>query len=83
MPNSLAVPGPDSKYQIAGASPAGFLAGLWHGLICPVTLVVSFFSSAVRVYELNNGGRFYDLGFVLGASLAFGSSGVTIALRVE
>jgi hypothetical protein len=83
LPNSLAIPGPDSKYQTPGANPAGFLAGLWHGLICPITLIVSFFSSDVRVYELNNGGRFYDLGFVLGASLAFGSSGVSFALRVD
>ncbi len=75
MANVLAVGGPNSKYSLPGASPASFLAGLWHGLICPITFIVSLFSPGVRIYEQNNKGRWYDFGFVMGISGAFGGSG--------
>ena len=32
MPNVLAVAGPNSKYKLPDATPAGFWAGLWHGI---------------------------------------------------
>jgi hypothetical protein len=32
MSNVLAVAGPGSRFQVPGATPAGFWAGLWHGL---------------------------------------------------
>ena len=70
--NVLSVAGPGSKYQVAGAPTAGFLAGLWHGLICPITFIVSVFSPNVRIYETKNCGPLYDFGFVIGASVAFG-----------
>ena len=73
--NILAVAGPGSKYRVAGAPPAGFLAGLWHGLICPLTFVVSLFTPNVRIYETHNRGRLYDFGFLIGASSALGGSG--------
>ena len=44
-------------------------AGLWHGLIAPVTLVLSFFNSDVHMYEVHNAGSEYDLGFLLGVML--------------
>ena len=75
MANVLAVAGPNSKYQMAGSGPAGFWAGFWHGLICPITFIVSLFLDGVRIYEINNKGRLYEFGFVLGASAAFGGSG--------
>ena len=75
MANALAVAGPNSKYQVAGSKPAGFWAGVWHGLICPITFLVSLFVDGVRIYEHNNRGRLYYFGFVLGASAAFGGSG--------
>ena len=75
MANPLAVGGPNSKYSLSGAPPAGFLAGLWHGLICPITLLVSLFNPGVRIYEQNNVGGWYDFGFVIGISGAFGGSG--------
>jgi len=40
MANALAVAGPNSKYQQPGAKPAGFWAGLWHGLISPITFLI-------------------------------------------
>jgi hypothetical protein len=73
--NSLSVAGPGSKYAMAGAPPAGFLAGLWHGLISPITFVVSLFYPSVRIYEVKNDGLWYDFGFILGVSAAFGGSG--------
>ena len=56
-------------------TPAGFWAGLWHGLICLITFIVSLFKEGVNIYEANNAGPLYDLGFVLGALLAFGCGG--------
>lgn len=75
MANILAVAGPNSKYQRPGASPAGFLAGLWHGLICPLTFLISLFNPDVRIYESHNCGRLYDFGFIIGVSGAFGGGG--------
>ena len=75
MPNVLAVAGPNSSYQVPGAEPAGFWAGLWHGLICPITFLVSLVSPGVRIYEQNNVGRLYDFGFLIGASAALGGGG--------
>lgn len=75
MANSLAAAGPNSKYKLPGAAPAGFWAGFWHGLICPITFIISLFTPNVRIYETNNKGVLYDFGFVLGASGSFGGSG--------
>ena len=78
MANALAVAGPNSKYRQLDAAPAGFLAGLWHGLILPITFIVSLFNMNVRVYETNNSGRWYDFGFLVGASSSLGGSGSTV-----
>lgn len=43
-----------------------FFLGVWHGLIAPVTFIVSLFTDAVRVYAVPNLGRWYDFGFMLG-----------------
>lgn len=75
MANILAVAGPNSKYQQPGAGPAGFWGGLWHGLIIFVAFVVSLFNPGVRIYERNNSGRWYDFGFLIGASISLGSGG--------
>ena len=79
MANALAVAGPNSKYQQPGAMPAGFLAGLWHGLILPITFIVSLFIPNVRIYEKNNSGRWYDFGFIMGALSSLGGSGSTVS----
>ncbi len=75
MANVLAVAGPNSKYQQAGAEPAGFWAGLWHGLIVPIAFIVSLFNPNVRICEKNNRGRWYDFGFIVGASASIGGGG--------
>ncbi|AEG43015.1 hypothetical protein [Isoptericola variabilis] len=67
-------PGPNAAGDTAAltADPAGFWLGLWHGIILPVTFVVSLFTDSVSVYEVHNNGNWYDLGYVLGISLVFG-----------
>jgi len=66
--------GPDTASHAAGAG-AGFWLGLWHGLISPVTFVVSLFNSDVNLYEVQNNGNWYNLGFMLGVSAAFTGAG--------
>lgn len=53
-------------------SPAGFWAGLWHGLIIIVTFIVSLFNHSVGVYETHNAGWSYNLGFLLGCMASLG-----------
>ncbi len=64
-------------------APAGFWAGLWHGLICFFAFIVSLFTDGVGIYEANNAGPLYNLGFVLGAAIAFGGCGRSRACRVR
>jgi hypothetical protein len=78
MANSLSAAGPNSKYNQPGAAPAGFLGGLWHGLIAPVTFIISLFTPNVRIYETNNKGVIYDFGFIIGISASFGGSGSSV-----
>jgi len=66
MPNILAIAGPNSKYKLPGATPAGFWAGFWHGMIAPLLFWISLCLPGVRVYETNNKGRWYDFGFLFG-----------------
>lgn len=40
---------------------------MWHGAIIWVTFVVSLFDSSVSIYEMNDSGWAYNLGFVIGA----------------
>jgi hypothetical protein len=61
---------PDDEGKIAG-----FWKGLWHGLITPITFIISIFTKSVRFYEVHNSGFWYNFGFVLGAGL-FLSGGI-------
>jgi hypothetical protein len=54
---------------------AGFWQGLWHGIISPITFVISLFNQDVHIYEIHNNGGWYNFGFLAGASLIFGGSG--------
>jgi len=58
-----------------GGEPAGFWLGLWHGIILPVTFVISLFTDSVSVYEVANNGNWYDFGFFLGVLVSLGGSG--------
>ena len=50
----------------------GFWSGLWHGVISPITFIISLFSDNVNIYEVYNSGNWYDFGFMFGVSLIFG-----------
>lgn len=67
---------PDVGGRIARAG-----TGLWHGIIAPATLLVSFFSPDIRMYEVHNAGSEYDVGFLLGLGLVFSILGFLIRLR--
>jgi len=58
---------------------AGFWQGLWHGIISPITFIISLFSKGVHFYEVHNNGGWYNVGFVLGAGILAG--GGTAASR--
>ena len=60
---------------------AGFWMGLWHGIIAPVTFVISLFSKSVTVFEVYNNGGWYTFGFLIGASMTLGGSGGAASRR--
>lgn len=67
-------PGANTQVDVPSAQGlvAGFWRGLWHGLIAPITFLISLFSSGVSVYEIHNSGGWYNFGFLLGLSVVFG-----------
>jgi hypothetical protein len=68
-PNTLqGTPDPEGKV-------AGFWLGLWHGIIAPVTFIISLFSDKVEMYNVHNNGGWYNFGFLLGAMIIFGGGG--------
>jgi hypothetical protein len=76
-------PGPNPQVGTATESgaTAGFWFGLWHGVIAPVTFVISLFNADVGIYEVHNSGTWYDFGFVLGLGFLVGGSGASSARR--
>lgn len=70
-------PGPNvmEDTQDSEAEIAGFWRGLWHGIIAPITFVISLFSDNVNLYEVHNSGGWYNFGFVIGAGIIFGGGG--------
>lgn len=53
--------------------PAGFFWGIWHGWIAPISLILSLFNDSFSIYEVNNTGWWYDLGFYMAIISGFGS----------
>jgi hypothetical protein len=66
-----------------GGERAGFFMGIWHGWIAPVSLVVGIFDSTVRVYEVNNTGWWYDLGFYMAVISGFGGLSLIRRKKVQ
>jgi hypothetical protein len=77
--------GPNPQAGTTGGTDvvAGFWFGLWHGVIAPVTFVISLFNDEIGIYEVHNAGAWYDFGFVLGLGFVIGggSSGARGARR--
>lgn len=61
--------GPNDAVASNPPDPAGFWLGVWHGIICPITFIVSLFNSNVGIYEVHNNGNWYNFGFVAGIAL--------------
>ena len=70
-------PGPNALAGSANeeGKVAGFWQGLWHGIIAPITFIVSLFSHNVHIYEVHNSGAWYNFGYLLGLSCILGGSG--------
>jgi hypothetical protein len=51
----------------------GFFSGLLHGFTIVFSLIGSIFMD-IRIYAFPNSGGWYDLGFVLGATMFLGGS---------
>ena len=75
LTSCAAGPNPIADTPNAEGEIAGFWMGLWHGLICPITFIISLFTDSVNFYEVYNTGGWYDFGFLLGASCSLGGSG--------
>lgn len=54
-------------------NPAGFLWGIWHGWVAPISLIVGLFRDNIRLYEVANTGWWYNLGFYAAVIAGFGS----------
>jgi hypothetical protein len=67
--------------RTATGNTAGFWLGLWHGVISPVTFVISLFTRNVGMYEVHNNGGWYNFGFLLGLSIILGGGGAGGAAR--
>jgi hypothetical protein len=61
---------------------AGFWLGIWHGVIAPVTFVISLFSERVHLYEVHNNGGWYNFGFMIGLWISIaGPAGAGVRKR--
>ena len=79
----LNAPGPNPLvYKTDESTPiASTLLGIWHGIISPVTLVISFINSNVQMYEVYNDGSKYNLGFLVGVAIVFLILGALVGSR--
>jgi len=74
--------GPNGQEGVAADGEiAGFWLGLWHGIISPVTFVISLFKDSVSFYEVHNDGNWYNFGFVVGAGILFGGGSASAKSR--
>jgi len=71
---TICAAGPNEQRSVADSAGhvAGFWLGLWHGIIAPITFIISLFSDRVNFYEIHSNGNWYNFGFVLGAGILFG-----------
>lgn len=67
----------DSSYTMT--DPAGFLSGIWHGWIAPISLIISLLGKGRGIYEVINTGFWYDFGFYMAIISGFG--GISLSRR--
>jgi hypothetical protein len=76
-------PGPNPLVNKADSNKhvADVWMGVWHGVISPITLIVSFSNPNVQMYEVHNDGSQYNFGFLVGVALLFLILGVFAGSR--
>ncbi len=63
------------QYQYAvDIKSVGFWYGLWHGMIAPISFIISLFDKNVAIYAVYNSGGWYNFGYLLGLSISMGGS---------
>jgi hypothetical protein len=71
---ALVVAGCATQPRAGSSHLPGFLMGLLHGFLILFSLIGSFFMD-IRIYAFPNAGRWYDLGYFLGALMFLGGGG--------
>jgi hypothetical protein len=66
-------------YSLGKQKPAGFLLGIWHGWIAPISLIIGIFKPEVRIYDSFNTGWWYDFGYYMAIISGFG--GLSLARK--
>jgi hypothetical protein len=61
--------------SVAYSAP-GFFSGVLHGFLIYFSFVGSFFTN-VRIYAFPNAGRWYDFGYLIGATMFLGGGGAS------
>jgi hypothetical protein len=90
--NQIIIPGVSIQISVPGPNPllnktdarnqiSGILLGIWHGVISPITLIVSFVNPNVQMYEVHNDGGPYNLGFLFGIAIIFLILGLSAGSR--
>jgi len=69
-----------SRSMENAGNPPGFFYGLFHGFVILFSFIGSLFTD-YEIYALPNSGGWYDLGFLLGASMFFGGGGASSCRR--
>jgi hypothetical protein len=57
--------------DLSGA-PANFWWGLWQGLIIVLSFIASWFDNNIVLYQVNNDGFWYNLGYLIALSVSVG-----------
>ncbi|HPY96479.1 MAG TPA: hypothetical protein PL063_04650 [Candidatus Cloacimonadota bacterium] len=52
---------------------AGIFSGIWHGLIAPISLILSIFKHRLSIYEVHNNGFWYNLGYYVAVISGWGT----------
>ncbi len=55
----------EAKLQYYGEKRSGFWGGVWDGITSPITAPLSVFFDGVNVYNKNNSGLSYNIGFFI------------------
>jgi hypothetical protein len=74
MAGCTAGPNPQANTPDDQGHVAGVWLGLWHGIIAPVTFVISLFNPDIQMYDVHNNGNWYNFGFLLGMGVFFGAT---------